>query len=60
MASGGPFLGQTTPFGSTVFFHANERRGSSYHKMDPRGIPGIFAGCSLKDRYRWDGYYFAR
>eukprot|EP00969_Alexandrium_andersonii_P224901 9932229-Alexandrium_andersonii.AAC.1 len=26
--------------------------------MDPRGIPGIFAGPSLKDRYRWDGYCY--
>eukprot|EP00969_Alexandrium_andersonii_P316908 14000780-Alexandrium_andersonii.AAC.1 len=26
--------------------------------MDPRGIPGVFAGCSLKDRYRRGGYYY--
>eukprot|EP00969_Alexandrium_andersonii_P270574 11959666-Alexandrium_andersonii.AAC.1 len=51
-------LGQTIPFGSKVFFHANERQGASYRKMDPRGIPGVFAGYSLKDRYRWDGYYY--
>eukprot|EP00969_Alexandrium_andersonii_P096821 4274269-Alexandrium_andersonii.AAC.1 len=29
--------------------------------MDPRGVPGISAGSSLKDRrYRWGGYYYAR
>eukprot|EP00969_Alexandrium_andersonii_P013381 584290-Alexandrium_andersonii.AAC.1 len=26
--------------------------------MGPRGIPGIFAGYSLKDRYRRGGYYY--
>eukprot|EP00969_Alexandrium_andersonii_P186544 8241359-Alexandrium_andersonii.AAC.1 len=26
--------------------------------MDPRGIPGILAGYSLKGRHRWDGYYY--
>eukprot|EP00969_Alexandrium_andersonii_P318998 14092141-Alexandrium_andersonii.AAC.1 len=39
MASGGPFLGQTIPFGSKVFFRANERQGASYRQMGPVGHP---------------------
>eukprot|EP00969_Alexandrium_andersonii_P048985 2148661-Alexandrium_andersonii.AAC.1 len=25
--------------------------------MGPRGVPGVFAGYSMKDGYRWGGHY---
>ena len=57
MNSGGEG-GALIPFGSLVHFKPNEAHGFKQTKFEPRAIPGVFAGYSLKDGYRWDNHYY--
>ena len=54
---GEDFQAPLIPFGSLVYFIPNKAQGFSSHKLDPRGVPGVFAGYGIKDGYRWDKHF---
>ena len=55
---GEEFPGKLVPFGAAVTFHPNERQGATYHKFDPRGVTGVFAGYEIVSGNRWGGHYY--
>ena len=52
--TGDDFKGKAIPFGAKVFFKPTDTRDKTYdHKFDPKGIPGIFAGCVVTTGQSW-------
>ena len=55
---GEEFKGKMIPFGALVYFKpSGSREREQQHKVDPMGIPGVFAGYSLGPGLHWSRKY---